>query len=263
MPETTARLHHVDEGPRDATPVLLGASLGTTHRLWDDLAADLATDHRVVRFDTRGHGGSPVPEGPWTVSDLAADVVALADELGLDRFGYLGISLGGAVGQLLALDQADRLSSLTLACTAARFGDPATWADRARSVRAEGTGALVEPTRARWFTAETQQERPDEVDRVMAMLTATPAEGYARCCEALAAYDARDRLSAIGVPTLVIAGSEDPTAGPDSARELAGSIPEAELVVLEGAAHLAHLARPDAFTAAVRRHLSRHGQHAD
>jgi 3-oxoadipate enol-lactonase len=129
-------------------------------------------------------------------------------------------------------------------------------------VRAEGTGVLVEPTRARWFTAETQRERPQEVERVMAMLAATPAEGYARCCEALATYDTRDRLPSLGVPTLVIAGSEDPTAGPDSARELAGGIPGADLMVLEGAAHLAHLARPDEFTAAVRRHLSRHAPQA-
>src|SRR5688572_26251193 len=142
----TVALHHVVEGPAEAPPVLLGASLGTSLALWDDLAADLARDFRVVRFDTRGHGSSPAPARAYTVEELTADVLALADELGIDRFAYVGLSLGGAIGQLLAIDHGDRLTSLTLCCTAPVFGTPDTWQERADTVRRDGMGALVEAT---------------------------------------------------------------------------------------------------------------------
>ena len=257
MPDTV-RLHHVVDG--DTGPVvMLGASLGTDLSLWDDLAADLARDHRVVRFDTRGHGHSPVPEGGYTMEGLAGDVVALADELGVDRFAYVGLSLGGAIGQVLALAQPQRLTALVLACTAPVFGEPSTWRERAGQVRREGLEPLVEPTFARWFTDDFRASHPDDVARVRDMFVATPREGYAGCCEALSAYDVTDRLGRIAVPTRVIAGAEDPGTPPEVGRSMVAAIRDADLVVIEGAAHIANLARPAQFRSAVRGHLAATG----
>ena len=252
------RLHHTVAG--DAGPaVLLGPSLGTTGELWRELAADLSRDHRVVSLDLRGHGRSPVPPGPYTVEDLAADVVATADELGLDRFAYVGLSIGGAVGQVLGLDHADRLSALVLCCTAPVFGDTAPWTDRAAQVRRDGLEPLVEATTERWFTPAFRAERPDVVAWVMGQLRATPVEGYAGCCEALAHFDVTDRLDQVAVPTRVVAGAEDPGTPPEVGRLIADAVPGADLVVLEGAAHIANVAVPDPFAAAVREHLARTG----
>jgi 3-oxoadipate enol-lactonase len=252
MPDTVA-LHHVVEG--DGPVVVLGASLGTDLSMWDALAADLRHDHRVVRFDTRGHGGSPVPSGGYTLPQLADDVVALADTLGVGRFAYVGLSLGGAIGQVLALEHADRLTSLVLCCTAPVFGDAATWSGRAAVVRREGVESLVGPTSERWFTQAFRAEHPTEVERVMGLFRATPPEGYAGCCDALAAYDVTGRLGEINVPTRVIAGGADPGTPPEVGRAMAEAIPGADLVVIDGVAHIANIAAPAEFNAAVRAHL--------
>jgi len=248
------RLHHTASG-ETGPAVLLGPSLGTTGELWRDLAADLSRDHRVVSLDLRGHGGSPVPPGPYTLEELAADVVATADALDLDRFAYFCLSIGGAIGQVLGLDHADRLSSLVLACTAPVFGDAATWTARAAQVRGDGLEPLVEATTERWFTHAYRSSEPDRVAWVMDMFRATPTEGYAGCCEALARYDVTDRLGQVSVPTRVVAGAEDPGTPPEVGRRIADAVPGADLVVLDGAAHIANVAVPDAFNAAVREHL--------
>lgn len=249
------RLHHVAAGTAGPA-VLLGPSLGTTGALWRDLAGDLAHDHRVVSLDLRGHGRSPVPVGPYTVEELAADVVATADTLGLERFAYVGLSIGGAVGQVLGLDHADRLTSLVLCCTAPVFGDPGTWTDRAAQVRRDGLEPLVASTTERWFTPAFRAAHPDRVAWVMDMFRATPVEGYAGCCEALARYDVTDRLGRLSVPTRVVAGAQDPGTPPEVGRRIADSVPGADLVVLDGAAHIANVAVPERFNAAVRDHLT-------
>jgi 3-oxoadipate enol-lactonase len=249
-------LHHRVTGPTVAPVVFLGGSLGSTHRLWDELAADLAADHTVVAFDIRGHGFSPSAVGPLAVADLAADVVALANLLEVSRFHYVGLSLGGAIGQQLGLDDGDRLLSLTLACTAARFGDAATWQERAAQVRAEGMAPMREPTSRRWFTDEVRQQRPERVASALDDLVATDPESYATMCEALAGFDVRHRLEGISAPTLVITGELDPTCPPEVTRLLADGIPAADHRLLEGSAHLANICRPDEFAAAVRKHLT-------
>ena len=252
----TVALHHLDEGQRDAPPVLLGASLGTTHRLWDELAADLAGDFRVVRFDTRGHGASPAPAAAYTVEGLVADVLALADHLSLERFAYVGLSLGGAIGQVLGVDCGDRLTSLVLCCTAPVFGTADTWRQRAEQVRAEGVEGLVDATLERWFTPDYQKAHPDRVAWVMDMLRATPPDGYAGCCDALANYDIADRLAAIATPTLVVAGADDPGTPPSVGAAMVEAIPGSRLQVVDDAAHIANVAQPDAFNTAVRAHLA-------
>jgi 3-oxoadipate enol-lactonase len=242
--------HHRFDGPEDAPVLVLGPSIGTTMDLWEPQLAELTVNHRVLRYDLPGHGGSDVLHG--TIADIAGAVTALLDTLGLERVAYGGVSLGGAVGTTLALEYPERIGSLILCCTSARFGDPVAWRDRAAKVRAGGLEPLADMFVGRWFTpAYTETAFARE------MLTKVDAEGYAACCEALAAFDARDRLGEVLAPTLVIAGAQDVATPLDHAETLAQGIRGAELVVVPGAAHLANLERPEAVTHAMLRHLER------
>lgn len=254
---TTVRLARRVDGPADGPPVVLAPSLGTTLEMWDGLADRLAERYRVVRIDTRGHGGSPVPDGPYTLSGLAGDVVGVADELGLDRFAFVGLSLGGAIGQVLALEHPARLTALVLCCTVPKFGEPTGWLDRAAQVRAEGMQVLAEPARGRWFTDAFRDRDPDEVERLIAMITATPVEGYAACCEALSGFDLWSQVEKLTAPTRVIAGEHDSAAPVDEVRAMCARIPGADLVVLDGVSHIANVADPARFDAAVLEHLER------
>ncbi|MEU6770051.1 3-oxoadipate enol-lactonase [Streptomyces sp. NPDC046759] len=245
---TTKLLNHLAEGPSSAPALLLGPSLGTSYALWDAVAPELSAAHRVVRWDLPGHGGS-APDligAGATVGDLAALVLGLADALGIDRFGYAGVSLGGAVGLHLAVHHPDRLTSLAVLCSSAHFGEGTLWRQRARRVRGEGMEWLVESADARWFTpgftvpALVQDHR--EAD----------PEAYAACCDALAAFDLRDRLADIAVPTLLVAGRQDPATPPAHLREIADAVPGAALVELPGASHLAPAECPRAVLAALR-----------
>jgi len=252
----TVDLKHYEQGDPDAPAVFLAPALGTSLALWERLAGSLSDAFRVVRVDLRGHGGSASAAGPTTVTDLAEDVLGVADDLGIETFAHVGISLGGAVGLTLALDHPDRVEALVLVDSAARFGDPASWTERAARVRAEGMAWLDAPTRERWFTPDFRETHRYEVDEVMRMLTSNSPAGYAACCDALASYDVTGRLGEVRVPTLVVAGAEDPTAGPDEARVLSDGIPGAGLTVIDGVAHLANVAAPEAVEAAVRAHLT-------
>jgi 3-oxoadipate enol-lactonase len=252
----TARLAAVVDGPADAPVLVLGPSLGTDTGLFDAQADEFAGDFRVVRYDLRGHGGSEVVPGPCTTADLAADVLALLDRLGVERFSYAGVSIGGAIGQQLALTAPDRLEKLVVIASAAQFADPPSWALRAQQVRERGTEFLAPSRTGTWFTAAWAAEHPAEADRLLAMLRSTPPEGYAACCEAIGAFDVRDRLGAICAPTLTIAGEQDPATTVDMVRFVAGGIPGAEFVVVPGAAHVPNATDPEPVNAAVRRHLA-------
>jgi 3-oxoadipate enol-lactonase len=238
--------------------VVLGPSLGTTLEMWDDLVDALVPSYRVVRYDTRGHGGSPAPAGPYTMTELAGDVLALADSLGLERFGFVGLSLGGAIGQTLAITHPDRLSALVLCCTVPSFGGPQPWAERAMQVRAEGMQALAASTPGRWFAGSFRARHPEVVSEYIRMITALDPEGYASCCEALGGFDLSDELARIAVPVRVVAGAEDPVATASACEAMAAAIPGADLVVLEDASHLASAERPEEFNRAVVEHLRRH-----
>lgn len=244
----TVDLNHRLEGPRDAPVVVLAGSLGTTLAMWDDQAAALSTRFRVLRVDHRGHGESPVPPGPYTVEALAGDVVALLDRLGIERVAFCGLSLGGAVGMRLALDAPERIERLVLCCTAARFGAPETWTDRAATVRARGMEAVALTVLQRWFTPAAA---PETVARLRALLLATPAEGYAACCEAIAGHDMRGALGGIKAPTLAIAAADDPATPPAQLEAIRDEIAGARLEVIDRAAHLANVERPAAFTGAL------------
>lgn len=248
-------LAHRLDGPGGAPVVVLSSSLGTTQELWSRQLPELVERFRVLMYDHPGHGASALPEQPCTVEALADGLLQLLDELGLDRVSLCGVSLGGMVGMALALEAPERVERLVLSCTSAYLGPPEGWAERARIVRAEGMESIADTVVGRWFTPELAREEPETVARFRAMLAATPPEGYARCCEAVGAWDARGRISAIAAPVLVVAGKDDAATPVESAELIASRIPGARLHVLERAAHLANVERAEAFTSAVLEHL--------
>jgi len=245
-------LHHRVEGPANASPLLLGPSLGTSTALWDGVAPDLSTVHRVVRWDLPGHGGSSAGLiGPGAgIADLGTLVLALADSLSLERFSYAGVSLGGAVGLWLAVHHPERVDRLAVVCSSAHFGDPGPWRERAALVRAEGLGKVAEGAASRWFTPGFTEPR------LLDDLLGTDAAAYAACCDALADCDLRGGLSGVRAPTLVVAGREDPATPPAHAREIADGIPGAALTELPHASHLAPAERPAAVREALRAHFA-------
>ena len=246
--------HHL-HGPDGAPVLVLSNSLGTTQELWERQLPALAEHLRILSYDHPGHGSSPLPEPPCTVESLTQDLLALLDELEVERVSLCGVSLGGMVGMALALAAPERVERLVLSCTSAYLGPPEGWTDRARTVRTAGVEAIADSVISRWFTTALAREEPETVARFRAMLTATPREGYARCCEAVGAWDARERISAIAAPVLVIAGDEDPATPVAHAELIASRVAESRLVVLARAGHLANVERADAFTAAVLEHL--------
>jgi 3-oxoadipate enol-lactonase len=239
-------LAHRFDGPEDAPVLVLPCSLGTSSELWEP---DLFTPtYRVLRYEHRGHGGSPAPPGPYSMDELAADALELLDELGLPRVAWCGLSIGGMVGMWLGARAPERLSSLVLACTSARVPAPDAYRERAGIVRAHGLEAVADAVVARWFSGLTS---PETRARFRAILVSTDAEGYAGCCEALASWDFRDELPEVSAPTLVLAGERDEATPKEDSELLAERIPGARLVVLSGAAHLANVERPHEFAATV------------
>jgi 3-oxoadipate enol-lactonase len=247
------KLNYRLDGPAGAPTLVLASALGTTHELWEPQLSAL-TGFRVLRYDHRGHGGSDVVPGPVTIEDLAGDVVELLDELELESVSFCGISIGGAVGMAFAAANPERVDRLVLACTSVRFGPPEGWYERAGVVREEGLDGIADELLGRWFTPGFRAAQPETVARFRAMLVATPREGYAACCDALARWDFRGELHRITAPTLVIAAAEDPSTPPAHGETIAAGT-GGELVVLEQAAHAANVEQPDAFSRALLRHL--------
>lgn len=239
-------LNHDITGPKDAPVLAVGPSLGTTLHMWDPQLDALSKHFRVLRYDHLGHGGSPVPPGPYTVDQLADEVLALVD----GPFAYLGLSLGGMVGMTIAARHPERVEKLALMCTSAHLPPESGWRDRAATVRTQGTAAITEAAIGRWFTPAFT-----ETDPYTAMLAATPDEGYAGCCEAIAAMDIRSRLPAITAPTLVIAGALDPATPPEHGQLIADAVPDARLAVVPDASHLANVERPAEVTGLLLEHL--------
>lgn len=251
------RLNHQLTGPDDAPVVLLGPSLGTTYQMWSAQVELLSGQFRVVAFDHRGHGSSEVPPGPYSIEDLGGDVVELLDELGVEQASYVGISLGGAVGLWLAENAGDRFHRFVLMCPPAYPAAGAqTWIERAAKVRSEGTQAIVEVTLGRWFLPDFIESHPDEVAAIRQQFVDTPDEGYAACCEALAALDLRDGLGDISAPVLLITADSDTSIPPETVLPLAEAIPGARLEVIEHAAHLVNVSHPDQINPLLLAHLT-------
>jgi 3-oxoadipate enol-lactonase len=248
------KLHHVIEGPADGPPLVLLCSLGSTVDMWAPQRRELADEYRLITLDTRGHGGSPVPDGPYRIEDLAGDVLETLDDLGVTRASFAGVSLGGAIAQWIGLNAPERAATLAMLCTAARFPNGDTFRQRAETARAEGVASIADAVVARWFTDDYAQAEPETVARMRDLIASTPAEGYAGCCEAIAAWDVVDDLGAIAVPTLVISGVEDPATPPECQQVLADGIPGARLECVTDAAHLASFQRPEVVTPLLREH---------
>jgi 3-oxoadipate enol-lactonase/4-carboxymuconolactone decarboxylase len=248
-------LHHVLEGPADAPVVVLGGSLGSTLAMWEPQVPALMGRFRVLRYDARGHGRSPVPPGPYALDDLVDDLLALFDRLDVQRAHLVGLSLGGMTAMRLAAREPSRVDRLALLCTSAKFPSPTPWAERAATVLAEGTAAIAEAVVDRWFTPALRDTDPALVDRMRAMVAATPADGYAACCTAIERMDLLADLSRITAPTLAVAGADDPATPPEHLRTIAGGIPGARLLMLPQAAHLASVEQATAVNAALLAHL--------
>ncbi len=227
-----------EAGSPHAPPILFANSLGTTHRMWDAVAAELSADFRCIRCDTRGHGASIHIGGAYEIADLADDALAILDNLGIGRVHFAGLSLGGMTGQSFAARHPQRLRSLTLMATSAFMPTREAWESRAALVRREGARAIVEATKERWFTQGFRDAAPAAVKSVADIFSGIDADGYAAACEAIARMDLRPLLPAISAPTLVIAGREDPATPPAMADELAAGITGARLSLLSPAAHL-------------------------
>ncbi len=247
------------EGPAAAPVVIVSHSLAAHLGMWEPQVDALTRTFRILRYDTRGHGGTEVAPGGYTLEQLADDALGLLDTLGIERAHWLGLSLGGMIGQTLALKAAHRLRSLALCDTSSRIPVDAkpVWEGRIRAAEAQGMEPLVEPTIERWFTAPFRQRRPEVVDRVRTMIRETDPRGYAGCCHAIAGLDLTDRLSAIRLPTLVVVGEEDQGTPVSAARTIHEQIKGSELVVIPAAAHLSNMEQPEAFNNAVVKFLGR------
>jgi 3-oxoadipate enol-lactonase len=254
-PVNAVEVHSVVTGRPDGPAVVLSNSLGSTHVMWAPQMAELEERFMVIRYDTRGHGASPVPAGPYSIDDLADDLVALLDGLGVERAHLVGLSLGGMTAMRVAARNPERVDRLVLLCTGAQLPPAEAWLERAATVREYGSGAVAEAVVARWFTSELREAQPDARHDAEQMVAATPAEGYAGCCEAVAAMDLREDLSSISAPTLAIAGADDPATPPAKLEEIVAAIPGARLLVVDQAAHLANAEQPGIITPALIEHL--------
>lgn len=240
-------------------PVVLLGALGSHRRIWNDVAGRLVRQgFGVVAADLRGLGESPVPDGPYRVEDLAADVLHVMDRRGVSRAHVVGLSIGGAVAMSLAVRAPDRVATLALLSTLPRFGTAQTWACRAAAVRESGTAPLAGGIRGRWITDGFAEENPATLADLEAMVAGTRPEGYAGCAEALGDWDARGSESRISAPTLVLGGAEDPSVTPEALTDLAVAIGGAEHVTLRQTAHLTPVERPDEVADHLIRHIGAH-----
>ena len=253
-------IHYQLEGPASGPVVTLSHSLATNLSMWDPQMPALASRYRVLRYDTRGHGKTDAPEGAYSLEQLAEDSRALLQALGITRTHFIGLSMGGFIGQILALEYPQMLRSLVLCDTTSRVPAEAKpmWDERIRVAQTQGMEPHVEPTIGRWFTAPFREQRADVVTPVRGMIRGTNPRGYIGCCHAIAALNLTDRLSAITVPTLVVVGEDDSATPVAASRTIHEQIKGSELVILKSASHLSNMEQSEAFNRAITTFLARH-----
>ena len=235
---------------RDGGPTLmLSNSLGTTMAMWEPQMKALAQIFRVIRYDRRGHGKSGV-QGPYSLERFGKDVLAILDDLNIEKTHWCGLSMGGMVGQWLGANAPERFGKIVLSNTTCYFPDPTNWLNRIKTVKDGGMAALADTVIAAWFTADFREREPQITQNVKTMLLATPPAGYIGCCEALSTLDQRDLLPRIKSPTLVIAGRHDPSTPVAAGEYIRSHIPGASMTILD-AAHISNIEQPHAFTDAV------------
>jgi len=243
----------------DGPWLALSHSLACASSMWDEQMPLLTKRFKVLRFDTRGHGGTDAPEGPYTLDQLAEDARALLRALGIGKTHFMGISMGGMIGQTFALKYPGILKSLVLADTSSRIPEEAQplWAERIKVAESKGMEPLVQPTLERWFTTPYRAARPDQMQRVGAMIRATPVAGYVGCCHAIPKLNLTARLKDIKVPALVIVGDQDAGTPPAMAQAIHENLPGSELVTIKDASHLSNIEQPAAYDAAAAKFYDR------
>ncbi|MDP4594392.1 MAG: 3-oxoadipate enol-lactonase [Beijerinckiaceae bacterium] len=239
----------VVEGPDGAPALMLSNSLGTTLNMWDGQMPVLTKSFRVIRYDSRGHGGSVAKDGPYSIEQLSLDAINILDALGIEKANWIGLSMGGMVGMWLLTHHGHRINRAVLANTGAQLGGPELWNMRIRTSRKEGMLPLVHSTVERWFTREFIEKNPAAGEKIAEMLKTTPPLGYASCCAAIRDMDQREAIRSITNPVLVIVGKKDPATPPAMGGLIATSIPGARLIDLD-AAHLSNIEAESAFTRA-------------
>lgn len=241
------------DGPDGAPWVVLSHSLATDLTMWDELTAALAPRYRVLRYDMRGHGGTEAVPGEYTLEMLVGDVVGLMDTLKIDKAHYCGLSIGGMIGEGLALDHSQRIKSASI-CDAPHTATPPfsqAWHDRIAQVRQGGIESIVESTVARWSSEGLAERRPDIIARLKKMIRSTSVVGYCGCAAAIARLNYGPRLAQIGLPVQFITGAEDHGAPPENAREMHRRVAGSRFVEIEKAGHISNVEQPQAFNTAV------------
>jgi len=241
------RLHYAFTGPAAAPALILSNSLGTTVSMWDAQVPAFEKQFRLLRYDVRGHGQSSTPPPPYAVPDLASDVLALADSLGITRFHFCGLSIGGMTGMSLAVQAPERLHKLVLCNTAPKIGTNEFWNARIRTVETKGMKEVAGAVTARWFTPAFQVSSPDKVASAIGVLESLDPQGYMGGCTAVRDFDFREDVSKIRIPTLVICGTHDSAAPAADGRLLADTIPGARYIELQ-TSHLSNIEDPAQFT---------------
>jgi 3-oxoadipate enol-lactonase len=254
-------IHYTLEGAQSAPLITLSHSLATNLTMWEPQMEALLKSHRVIRYDTRGHGETSVPQGPYSFDMLAEDAAALLQALDIRKTVFMGISMGGMIGQVLGIKRQGLLSGLILCDTMSRIPEEtrSIWAERINTVQEEGMESQVGSTIERWFTPRFREKHPEVVEKVEVMIRATNPQGYIGCAYAIRELNLTEKISDIGVPTLIIVGEDDPGTPVSASEAIHEKIRDSELVILKSAAHLSNIEQSEAFNKAVLNFLYKIG----
>jgi 3-oxoadipate enol-lactonase len=251
---------HVEDSGGSGEVVVLAHAIGCDTRMWEEVTPRLASRYRVLRMDARGHGRSPVTARPYSLAGLAADFAAALERLGVQRAHWVGLSMGGMIGQAFALRHGERLGRLVIANSTSSYGPEGrpNWHKRIRLVEQGGLAAIREMVEQRYFSADFRRDHADIVAKVMGRFMETSPEGYLGCCDAIADLDFSRDLGRIGHRTLVIAGDEDVGTPPAMSEEIVAKIPGSRLAIMNGAAHLSAAEKPEEFSRLLLDFLAAH-----
>ena len=244
------------DGPEDAPVVMFSNSLMCTYDMWNSQVADISAKYRMLRYDTRGHGGTEVAPGPYSIEHFADDAHGVMQALGIERMHFVGLSLGGLIGQRLATKYPDSLLSVVLCDTGSLMPTQEAWNERIQIAESEGMTGIAEPMLTRWITEDFHEREPDKVDAVRRMILGMPVAGFISCCKAIKATDLTEQLGDISVSTTVVYGAQDPLAGPSQA--VHEGIDGSQCIIIDNAGHLPNVEQMETFNRTVLDHLSRH-----
>ena len=250
-----ATINYATFGDANKPAVIFSNSLGTNYGMRQQQFNHFKNDYFVICYDTRGHGASTAPQGPYSIEQLGQDVIHLLDHLNINKATFCGISMGGLTGQWLAIHQPERFNHVIVCNTAAKIGQEQAWLDRAALVREQGLSPIAATAASRWFTDPFIQSQATIVETLSNDLAASSAEGYANCCEALAKADLREQLKDITVPVLIVAGMQDPVTTLTDGQFMLDHIPHAQMFEIN-ASHISNIECPNEFNQAVQRFIA-------